>query len=844
VDVRGYEVCGEIARGGMGIVYAAREVALDREVAVKVLLPGAGADEAARRFVTEARVTARLPHPNVPPVYSLGAMPDGSPCLAMKLIRGRTLADLLAERPDPSADLPRFVAVFEQVCQAVAFAHSQGVVHRDLKPSNVMVGSFGEVQVMDWGLAKVLIDAPDPEPPGGGPPVTPDLDPPAPHQTVAGSVLGTPAYMPPEQARGELIDERADVFALGGILCAILTGRPPFDAGDPGGTLRRAAAGDLADTRRRLAACGADAELVGIADRCLRVSRGERAPDGGEVARLVAAYRAGVEERLRRAERERAAAEARVAEEARTRRAVAERAAERRRRRRAQLLSAGAVGLLGVAAGAFAWWQDRQAERAKVARAELDREHAERRAEQAAHERDWAVRSEQTRQGVDAALRQAADLRRGYRFDQARAALALAERLASGGGADDLRPAVERAQADLAFVEELDGVRMDRSVWVSGKDGPGGFAPTDAPARYRKAFLARGFDLAAGDPDRLADLLQASAVKAELVDALDDWSTVEPAWPLQPKLLVVARRADPGPWTDRIRDVVVRLGGPALDRLAADVGSHLAEVSPAAVAMFARLLERRGRDPSGLLLAAQAYHPDEFRLAYALGLWYLGRDPRQAVGPLRAAWAIRPGDYSVATNLGACHQALGEHRAAVPCRWAAARLRPDLAPAQNNLGTALYDSGDLDGAIAAFRRAVELDPRLVAAHTNLGSALLGKRDVAGAVACQRRAVELDPRSAPAHNNLANALLKAGDLAGAVAACRRAVELAPREPLARANLGHRLEDAGDLDGAIAEYKEAVRLAPRDPRWRGPLDAALAEQARRDARTAPPPRAVRR
>src|SRR5579871_5301220 len=111
--IPGYEVFGELARGGMGLVLAARELALDREVAIKVLLPGvAGAD--ARRFVTESRITAKLPHPAIPPVHALGESPGGSPFLAMKLIRGRTLADLLAVRPDPSAELPRFVGVFEQ----------------------------------------------------------------------------------------------------------------------------------------------------------------------------------------------------------------------------------------------------------------------------------------------------------------------------------------------------------------------------------------------------------------------------------------------------------------------------------------------------------------------------------------------------------------------------------------------------------------------------------------------------------------------------------------------------------------------------------------------------------
>ncbi len=151
------ELLEEIARGGMGAILKGRDVDFGRDVAVKVLLEDhRGRPELARRFLEEARIAGRLQHPGVVPVYALGRMPDGRPYFTMKLIKGRTLTALLAERKDPAADRPRFLAVFEQVCQTLAYAHARGVIHRDLKPSNVMVGAYGEVQVMDWGLAKVL----------------------------------------------------------------------------------------------------------------------------------------------------------------------------------------------------------------------------------------------------------------------------------------------------------------------------------------------------------------------------------------------------------------------------------------------------------------------------------------------------------------------------------------------------------------------------------------------------------------------------------------------------------------------------------------------------------------
>ena len=254
VSVPGYRVLREIARGGMGRVLAAHDLTLDRDVALKVLLPGANAD----RFVRESKITARLPHPGIPPVHALGTLADGSPFLAMKLIAGQTLADEMK-----TADRPRLLQVFTQVCQAVGFAHSRGVIHRDLKPANVMVGAFGEVQVMDWGLAKDLTSREsrtDPVRRRRRPSRTsartqtrpPTTAPPANRPTTRprrGRCMGTPAYMAPEQARGEATDARADVFALGGILCAILTGQPPFTrqvlaGGDPACRGRRPGRGE------------------------------------------------------------------------------------------------------------------------------------------------------------------------------------------------------------------------------------------------------------------------------------------------------------------------------------------------------------------------------------------------------------------------------------------------------------------------------------------------------------------------------------------------------------------------------------------------------------------------
>ncbi len=153
----GYELIEAIGHGGMGVVYRARDSALDREVAVKLHSQRYPLDSPpAQRFISEARITSQLQHPGIRAVHQVGTLADGRPFLAMKLIKGNTLETILHYRPDPWADRGRLLTIFEAVCQAVGYAHAHRVIHRDLKPANVMVGAFGEVQVMDWGLAEVL----------------------------------------------------------------------------------------------------------------------------------------------------------------------------------------------------------------------------------------------------------------------------------------------------------------------------------------------------------------------------------------------------------------------------------------------------------------------------------------------------------------------------------------------------------------------------------------------------------------------------------------------------------------------------------------------------------------
>ena len=280
-DPERYEQVGEHARGGLGRVLRAVDRRLGRTVAVKELLRHDPSNEA--RFLREAMITARLEHPGIVPVHEAGRWPNGDPYYVMKLVEGRTLKALIAEAHtlhDRLGLVPHVIAVAD----AVGYAHSEGVIHRDLKPANVVVGGFGETIVVDWGLARdTRRDVPelaDERMPTGGE-----------VSTVSGKVVGTPAYMSPEQARGELVDERADVYALGAVLYEVLAGSPPHADETPQAVLDRV----LAGPPRPLAAlvAGVPRELATIVGKAMARSPADRYVNAAALAEDLRRYTTG-----------------------------------------------------------------------------------------------------------------------------------------------------------------------------------------------------------------------------------------------------------------------------------------------------------------------------------------------------------------------------------------------------------------------------------------------------------------------------------------------------------------------------------------------------------------------
>ena len=284
-----YTVAEEIGRGGMGTVYLAYDTELGREVAIKV--PHVAVSSTLeQRLQTEARVLARLEHPGIVPIHDVGRLADGRLFYVMKRVHGQTLRDYLLEAPD----LPETLRIFERICEPVAFAHAHGCIHRDLKPENVMVGEFGEVMVMDWGVARMssgptLSIAKGQEAADAGSPAHGS-------STNPGTIVGTMGFMAPEQASGAVSDHRADVFSLGAILYSLLVRDAP-------GSDAAAAIVRRRDVPRPLRAICAHALAPAAAERYQSVSALAQDVAQFRTGGRVSAYRETIVERSMRVAR-------------------------------------------------------------------------------------------------------------------------------------------------------------------------------------------------------------------------------------------------------------------------------------------------------------------------------------------------------------------------------------------------------------------------------------------------------------------------------------------------------------------------------------------------------------
>jgi serine/threonine-protein kinase len=785
-----YRVLRPHAKGGLGEVFVAQDTELAREVALKEIRGEHARDpHSRRRFLREAQITGALEHPGVVPVHGLGFYPDGRPYYAMRLVRGQTLQEAIERfhgADGPGRDvgerrlaLRHLLSQFIAICNAVAYAHSRGVLHRDLKPANAILGKYGEALVLDWGLAKAA-GTPEPErvpnelplrPPSGGAVAT-----------EVGTTLGTPAYMSPEQAEGrwDLVGQASDIYGLGGTLYTLLTGRAPVEGDGPSEVLRKAARGESRPP------CQVKGDVPPALDA---VCRKAMAHDPRERYTAALELAADVEHWL-------------ADEPVRAWREPLRVRSGRWVRRHKPQVAAGMAALLValVLGGAGLVWVER--------------------------------RAEERRRGVDAALQKAAEMQEQAHWAEARAVLdQAANRLADGGPAD-LRERLKRAQSELQLVERLDAIQLKRAAWLGDR-----FNDVGADREYATAFREAGLGAVGEDPEAVAARVRASGARQAVVDALDDWAVTLNRGARLAWVLAVARRADPDRWRDRVRQPKAWNDRARLARLAREASAWLAREAPAAgvsarfVGLLALRLDRVGGDAEELLRAAQGQRPADFWVNFALG-HALGVKERmgEAVGFFRVALAVRPDAAGVRNNLGVALSAQGKPSEAEAEYRRATALDPNLAVAHYNLGNALKAQGDVAGAIAEYQKAIALEPKDPKPHNNLGLALKDQGVIAGAIAEYQKAIALDPKDAKTHQNLGSALYAQGKRGEALAEWRRAIALDPKLAPAHTDLANALRDQGQRGEALAEYRRAIALDPKDAQAHNGLGVALSDQGK--------------
>jgi Flp pilus assembly protein TadD len=855
--VGGFELLEEVGRGGMGVVYRARQATLDRVVALKMIRRGQADDPELARFRVEAEAIARLQHPNIVQVFEVGEH-AGLPFVALEYCSAGSLAERLRGTTLRPVEAAAVVAALAQAMQA---AHQHNVIHRDLKPANVLLAGGDTAtpldrltpKVSDFGLARKLDD---------------------PGLTQSGVIMGTPSYMAPEQARGHSkeVGPAADVYALGAVLYECLTGRPPFQAATALETLAQVLDREPLPPRQLNPAVPRDLETVSL--KCLRKEPQKRYADAQALADDLGRYLDGRPVQARRVGR-------------------AERLLKWVRRRPAAAGLAAALVLLAVVGLVVGWSQYQQRAEARGRQQQTDAEARTilARARDLLAEGWKATDEAKLKEAVTEGERAVVVARRGQG--------STAVEQESSAFKKEAAERLQRWRNNDALCGALLGVSTPPELAAYTRSAGGMMRAVSQPSvdeQYAAAFRRWGLDVDATAESRVVARLRAQpdAVVQNVIAALDSWARERQRRKRQVKdwqrLRGIADELDDSPTRRRLRRLLLEGVPPQADAMASLIGvgspwtacwelaggkdwrhvqelrgrMNLAKEPVLTVALLARASYAAGDEAGAaeILREAGAARPEQLVLLHELAL-LLDEQQRweEAIGCYRALRVRRP-DLGIALGLALVRVGrgwegervlhdllrqkpdnpeahynlgiiLGEQRKDVEAEVAyrqAIKLKRDFPQAHNNLGMALQHQGRLVEAQATYRQAIKLRPDLTQAHNNLGIILAGKGKYAEAAASYREAIKHDRDDPIAYTNLGNLLSKQKRHKEAEAALRLAIALRPDHVVAYLHLGNALSGQRRYAEAEAAYHNAIKLKPDLPQAHRNLGALLLGQKR--------------
>ncbi|MFT7618215.1 MAG: serine/threonine protein kinase [Planctomycetota bacterium] len=761
-----FRLLGEIARGGMGIVYRARDERLERDVAIKIIRKDRLQEgDTIARFLEEAQIAGQLQHPGVVPVYETGLDNQDRPFFCMKLVEGETFAHILRKREDPCENLGHFINIFSSLCQMVSFAHARGVIHRDLKPSNIMIGAFGEVQVLDWGFAKIMGSAKAQSSNAADAPPSHTVRSVRSSQSsgssasLSGSVLGTPSYMAPEQARGEIdeIDERCDVFALGAILCEILTGKGPHGADSKTVTASIAAIGDMQSAFERLQCLAGPDEMKQLATWCLQPQKGLRPRNAFVVADAVASHIDVLEASRHDAQVEVKAAEHRLIQEQKARRLT---------------VVLGALIVFVVIAGATLWWDRLDERRQKMADLRAEFQTLMATASERSRDGSWSVMDEALARAKKIADHDDTPRRLKMDFDFQ------SDRL--------LRVKNRKLEAEVAnkknsrLAKSLDDIRL---LPVDDSE--------EARKRYAEAFLVFGVDIHKNSADSAYFALDRipQDLRNKVVAAFDDWAARErdaqggrarPArrdTPLWRSLISAAQLLDRDTWRRKLRFFALDKDRGALLTIARDKGIETRNAQSILLLANSLAHEAEMRESERILWLGFVSHPDDFWINYHLSRKAIDLAP----GPERRRRSITT----------------GELRRAERHAWLSVSLQPASLVARRNLVNILLRLGETKDAVSVIFESsttTKSDVENMLSHIYLGLPIATEYQFLREIAAMR------PEDPDIWPRLSLSALAAGDFDTAESAARKGIEKGIRHDGLKRSLAQALLDQGRLEEA--------------------------------------------